>query len=120
MFNTNFIRKIINLRIEDIDQTKLLYVLSLLVGLLSARAAVLLKNEEKILPLAPYTKVCVKGPFAEKPRFQGAGSSQVNATKVETISGTIGNYGLILVEKPEEAESAKIEFPRLKKLWQRR
>ncbi|MBO7523181.1 MAG: chloride channel protein [Bacteroidales bacterium] len=44
MFNTNFIRKIINLRIEDIDQTKLLYVLSLLVGLLSALAAVLLKN----------------------------------------------------------------------------
>ena len=44
MINTNFIRKIINLRIEDIDQTKLLYVLSLLVGLLSALAAVLLKN----------------------------------------------------------------------------
>lgn len=67
-------------------------------------SAVLLKNEENILPLAPYTKVCVKGPFAEKPRFQGAGSSQVNATKVETIAETIVNYGLIVVEKPEDAD----------------
>ena len=70
----------------------------------AVNSAVLLKNEENILPLAPYTKVCVKGPFAEKPRYQGAGSSQVNATKVETISGTIGNYGLIQVDKPEEAD----------------
>ena len=67
-------------------------------------SAVLLKNEDNILPLADGTKVCLRGPFVEKPRYQGAGSSQVNATKVETIKDQIKNYNLHVVEKLEEAE----------------
>ena len=46
-------------------------------------AIVLLKNEDGILPLAEKTKVAVIGDFAKVPRYQGAGSSQVNATKAD-------------------------------------
>ncbi|MCR5272098.1 MAG: glycoside hydrolase family 3 C-terminal domain-containing protein [Lachnospiraceae bacterium] len=67
-------------------------------------SAVLLKNDENILPLKSNMKVALKGPFVEKPRFQGAGSSQVNATKVETIKDVISNYDLTIVDDPKEAE----------------
>jgi beta-glucosidase len=55
---------------------------------------VLLKNEEKILPLATGTKVAVVGDFAEHPRYQGAGSSLVNPTRLETILEKIEDSGL--------------------------
>ncbi len=41
---------------------------------------VLLKNEDKVLPLKAEDKVVVIGEFAEKPRFQGGGSSHINTT----------------------------------------
>jgi CIC family chloride channel protein len=44
MFKSRFFRKVIHPRFEDIDQVKLIYVLSFVVGLLSALAAVILKN----------------------------------------------------------------------------
>ena len=57
--------------------------------ILARRAAencmVLLKNEDRILPLKRGTKVAVVGDFAFTPRYQGAGSSMVNATRVESI-----------------------------------
>ena len=55
----------------------------------AAESAVLLKNEEKILPLKEGTKVAVIGDFAFEPRCQGAGSSVVNVTKLETIKDLI-------------------------------
>ena len=51
----------------------------------AAQSAVLLKNTDQILPLKAGTKVAVIGDFAITPRYQGAGSSMVNATKVDTI-----------------------------------
>ena len=45
--------------------------------------AVLLKNEGDILPLAPGTRVAVIGDMALEPRYQGAGSSVVNPTKLD-------------------------------------
>ena len=55
----------------------------------AAQCAVLLKNEDRILPLKEGTKVAVVGDFAFTPRYQGAGSSMVNCTKVETIEDMI-------------------------------
>ena len=63
----------------------------------AAESTVLLKNEDKILPLKPGSKVAVIGDFAFVPRYQGAGSSMVNPTKVETISEIIGNYDLQVI-----------------------
>ena len=47
----------------------------------AGESAVLLTNDG-LLPIAPGTKVAVIGEFARTPRYQGAGSSQVNPTRV--------------------------------------
>ncbi len=56
---------------------------------LARRAAgesiVLLKNDDAILPLSAGGKLALIGEFARTPRFQGAGSSQVNPTRVDTV-----------------------------------
>ncbi|WP_058306123.1 glycoside hydrolase family 3 C-terminal domain-containing protein [Gracilibacillus massiliensis] len=44
---------------------------------------VLLKNEDNILPLSKDTKIATIGDFAKNPRYQGAGSSIVNPTKLD-------------------------------------
>ncbi|WNM28072.1 glycoside hydrolase family 3 C-terminal domain-containing protein [Demequina capsici] len=46
------------------------------------QSVVLLRNQDSLLPLAAGTKVTVIGDFAETPRYQGAGSSQVNPTRL--------------------------------------
>lgn len=43
---------------------------------------VLLKNEEKVLPLEKNEKVAFIGGFVKNPRYQGGGSSHVNSFKV--------------------------------------
>ncbi|MGL2995019.1 beta-glucosidase [Flavobacterium sp. TSSA_36] len=50
----------------------------------SGESIVLLKNSKSILPLKVGTKkIAIIGTFAKKPRYQGAGSSQVNPTQLE-------------------------------------
>ncbi|GJM75888.1 hypothetical protein HMSSN036_81040 [Paenibacillus macerans] len=44
---------------------------------------VLLKNEGDILPLSKTGTIAVIGEFAEKPRYQGGGSSHVNPTRLD-------------------------------------
>ena len=48
-------------------------------------AIVLLKNENNILPISKNKKIALIGDMAEKPRYQGAGSSRINAYKIEDI-----------------------------------
>ena len=52
------------------------------------RSAVLLKNDGGVLPLRPQPgqTVALIGRFATEPRFQGAGSSQVNATRIDNAA----------------------------------
>ncbi|OAB33097.1 beta-glucosidase [Paenibacillus macquariensis] len=47
----------------------------------AADTMVLLKNEEAILPLKKEGKIAIIGGFAEKPRYQGGGSSHINSTR---------------------------------------
>ena len=51
----------------------------------ATECAVLLKNEDRLLPLHPAAgdTIAVIGEFARTPRYQGAGSSQVNPTRVD-------------------------------------
>lgn len=60
-------------------------------------SAVLLKNNDNILPLAPGTKVAFIGDFVMEPRYQGAGSSMVNPTYLETIEKSLNNYDIQVV-----------------------
>ncbi|MDQ1130340.1 glycoside hydrolase family 3 C-terminal domain-containing protein [Microbacterium sp. SORGH_AS_0888] len=50
----------------------------------AGRSIVLLRNEGGVLPLATDTAVAVIGAFAETPRYQGAGSSLINPTRLDT------------------------------------
>lgn len=60
----------------------------------SEQSIVLLKNEDKILPLKKGVKVALIGDFAEIPRYQGAGSSVVNPTKVDSTKDVISHFDL--------------------------
>lgn len=56
---------------------------------------VLLKNAgepQPLLPLKENANVALIGDFAITPRYQGAGSSMVNATKIESMKEVIGEY----------------------------
>jgi beta-glucosidase len=56
----------------------------------AASSAVLLRNEGGVLPLPATTRVALIGPFADSPRFQGAGSSLVAATQVDRLTAELG------------------------------
>ena len=63
----------------------------------SEQSIVLLKNDGNILPLKKGSKVAVIGEFAQKARYQGAGSSVVNCTKLDHTMDVIGNFDLDVV-----------------------
>lgn len=60
-------------------------------------SAVLLKNEGSLLPLRSGCKVAFIGDFAVTPRYQGAGSSMVNPTYLETLEHILGQYEIQVV-----------------------
>ena len=53
---------------------------------------VLLKNDEGILPLQHSARIAVIGDFAAHPRYQGAGSSMVNALQIDETLDLLTNY----------------------------
>ena len=63
----------------------------------SEESIVLLKNEGNILPLKKGSKVAIIGEFARKARYQGAGSSVVNSTKLDHTMDVIGGFDLNVV-----------------------
>ena len=78
----------------------------------AAEAIVLLKNEGNILPLSQSSKVAVIGDFARTPRYQGAGSSMVNPTRVDAPLDLLDCYfpnsvgfaaGFLREDKPDAA-----------------
>lgn len=58
------------------------------------QTVVLLKNESQVLPLKKGAKVAVIGDFAANPRYQGAGSSQVNPTRLESALDVMDRFEL--------------------------
>lgn len=62
----------------------------------AAEASTLLKNNEDVLPLSSdkYKSVAIIGEFAENPRYQGNGSSEVKPTKLDKVVDVIkAEYG---------------------------
>ncbi|MCD8189984.1 MAG: glycoside hydrolase family 3 C-terminal domain-containing protein [Clostridiales bacterium] len=56
-------------------------------------SAVLLKNEKNILPLQKGQRLAVIGGFAKNTRYQGGGSSNVNATKAPNLLEVLAEAG---------------------------
>lgn len=55
---------------------------------------VLLKNDDKVLPLKDGLKVAVIGELAAAPRFQGAGSSVINPTRLDNALDELKKLGV--------------------------
>ena len=78
---------------------------------LAAECMVLLKNEDQVLPIKEGESLAVIGKFAQKPRFQGGGSSHINSFRVESLLDALeGVPGVtyaqgydIVNEEPDEA-----------------
>ncbi|MDR1785148.1 MAG: glycoside hydrolase family 3 C-terminal domain-containing protein [Spirochaetaceae bacterium] len=56
-------------------------------------SAVLLKNDDAILPLAASKSIAVIGAFAKTPRYQGAGSSKINPYRIDNALDALKNMG---------------------------
>ena len=67
---------------------------------IAAQCMVLLKNEDSILPLPKYADIAVIGEMAKKPRFQGAGSSIVNAIEIDCAYDAIIEKGADVTYAP--------------------
>ena len=59
-----------------------------------AAGSIVLLDNDGILPLKKETKTAVIGDFAKAPRYQGAGSSQVNPTKLDNLYDCLTSHGL--------------------------
>lgn len=79
----------------------------------AAEGSVLLKNDNDILPLSIDTKIAVIGAFAKSPRYQGGGSSHLNANQMDypwdCLSEAVGESNLsysagydVTKDEPEE------------------
>lgn len=79
----------------------------------AGRAIVLLKNDGGLLPLAPTARIAVIGAFAKQPRFQGAGSSLINPTRVDvaleeirTVAGDVSYAAGFSLDADTDADAA--------------
>ena len=79
---------------------------------IAAECMVLLKNEDAILPLRKDDDIAFIGEFAAKPRYQGGGSSHINAFKttsaVEAAQGLKVTYAQGYSAAKDEATDAQI------------
>ncbi len=64
---------------------------------IASESMVLLKNEDGILPLAKESRIALIGDFADHPRYQGAGSSLINPTRLDTTRGEIAAWSSSVV-----------------------
>lgn len=61
----------------------------------AVESMVLLKDEDATLPVAKGAKIAVIGEFARTPRYQGAGSSLINPTKLTSFLDAIEERGVV-------------------------
>ena len=67
---------------------------------IAASSMVLLKNEDNILPLAKDKTVALIGEMARAPRYQGAGSSNINPTKLSSAFDSFLDEGFTPLYAP--------------------
>lgn len=70
---------------------------------------VLLKNDNGFLPLKRTEKVAFIGEFAEKPRYQGGGSSHVNASRVVSALESVKGKADVVYARGYDAENGKTD-----------
>ena len=78
---------------------------------IAGQCMVLLKNDDAILPLKKDANIAVIGEMAKKPRYQGAGSSLVNAIKVDCAYDEILAKGAKVTYAPGYSTAKKNKTP---------
>ena len=84
----------------------------------AAQSAVLLKNDDDLLPVKPGAHAAVIGAFAAAPRYQGTGSSRITPIKVDSALDEFRTQGLDFEfaagyrEESDEPDEALIEEAR--------
>lgn len=61
---------------------------------IAEQSMVLLKNDDEILPLQKSSSIAIIGEFAQKPRYQGNGSSLINPIQLDSSSEYFKEQGL--------------------------
>ena len=64
---------------------------------LAEESAVLLKNEDGMLPLKAGARVAVIGDFAVRPRYQGSGSSRIEPTRLDCGLDALRDEGVSVI-----------------------
>lgn len=72
---------------------------------LAAECMVLLKNENKVLPLKREDTIAFIGEFAAKPRFQGGGSSHINCFKTTSALEAAAGLPVLYAQGYSAAEN---------------
>lgn len=67
---------------------------------IAGESMVLLKNKNNMLPLDKSKKIALIGEMAKNPRYQGAGSSLINPTKLDNSFDELMNEGVSLEYAP--------------------
>ena len=86
------------------------------------QSAVLLKNEDNILPLKERQKIAIVGDMAKNMRYQGAGSSHINPTRLvqpaDVLSGNASveeaDVAIVFAGLPPEYESEGFDREHMK------
>ena len=60
---------------------------------IAKQCAVLLKNNDDILPISKINKIAIIGEMAKKPRYQGAGSSKINPAFLDNAFDALKDAG---------------------------
>jgi beta-glucosidase len=76
---------------------------------IAAESAVLLKNEGALLPLEKDAKIAVIGEFAQKPRFQGGGSSFINTSGVTSAMNVLSGQANITFARGYDSRSESVD-----------
>ena len=80
---------------------------------IASESIVLLKNDDNILPLSKTAKVAIIGEMAENARYQGGGSSAVNAFKLTSALEAAHGYADVTYAKGYESKNCDEESPAL-------
>ncbi len=76
---------------------------------IALNTAVLLKNENSVLPLDEKKTAVFIGEFAEKPRYQGGGSSHIRAYKVSGVLDSVKDNPRVKYARGFDCTSDKID-----------
>lgn len=85
----------------------------------AAECMVLLKNDEKVLPLDADDHILMVGGFAKTPRFQGGGSSHINCTQIDSALSAVQGNSRIAFEMGFSAENDKYDAQMFQKAVKR-